>query len=413
VTLARRAARWLAFAVLACATLGCLHRRGDWAPRAKPDAGPNQGVTFVLLGNAGWDGRGAAVVANQLEHVLDEAPASNAAPVVLWLGNNVMARRRDDRRLDCRDARKAWNRKGVDRLSAVVRAHLARGGESFAVAGEHDWRCHMAVEQQQDQAGAHPWRMPATHYVVRVEQDGRTDVVSTCSDGACSLESREAPALIELVMVDATPWLYRDLMDQATADLALRELSSLVEALEATPVETTPPRILVSHFPIEAAGWHGQGGGRPDSTWPVLHPALRRALAAGMFVGVFAAHDLGLYADADLGSAIKRSDRVWLPSPLFQVVSGSTSVRATGLRRLRHFGSVTLWPDHYAPDLGFATVRLDENTVEITLHARRLGRWRTSALSFPLRRPPHPHETHSPAMPPCLRCPEIPPNERP
>jgi hypothetical protein len=416
------AAGWLFVPIVALATAGCLHRRGDWtsssggSPPASTSSRP-EGVTLVLLGNAGWAGRGAATVADRLERVLEDADATRPKPIVLWLGNNVMARRRDDRKLDCADARRAWTRPGVDQLSTAVRDHLRRGHQSYAVSGEHDWRCGLAAEQRQDSAsGPHPWRMPQTHYVVRVMDDGTSEVVSACDAAACELTAEDedaSHALIELVMIDATAWIHRETMREDVARENVAMLTHLLEALDSTPADSTPPRILVSHVPVEAAGWYGQGGGRPDSSWPFLPPALRRSLHQGTFVGVLAAHDQGIYADADLGDAVKRSDRVWLNAPLFQVVSGGASARATGLRRMRHFSSVTLLPDVYSPGLGFATLRIDHDLVEITLHARGAWRWHTSRLSFPLRRPPHSHETASPHMSPCLRCVDVPPNERP
>ena len=410
-------ARWLAATALACATQGCLHRRGDWSAGEHAVAEPTRaGVKLVVLGNAGWAGAGAAKVAREVDRVLADAHAGPSSPIVLWLGNNVMARRGDRRRHDCREARRAWTRPGVGQLAEAVRAHLARGHASYAVAGEQDWRCGSAPEQRQlhpDEHG-HPWQMPAAHYVVRILGDGRSEIASTCDDGTCRLADRDeqAPALAELVMIDATAWLHRDAMAESVGEQMMRELTSLLEALDADR-DIALPRILVTHFPVEAAGWHGQGGGAPDSTWPTLPRSLRQALAAGSFVGVVAAHDHGVYADADISDAVKRSDRVWLPAPLFQIVSGGASARAGGPRRMRHFGSVTLVPDLYAPDLGFAVVDLDPARIEVTLHARRVGRWTRSRLSFPLHRPPHPHETLTPAMSPCLRCAEVPANERP
>jgi hypothetical protein len=402
---------WVVAGFVACAVAGCLHRRGDWTPsdRARTDATTrdgSEGVTLVLLGNAGRAGRGAKVVATEVERVLELAHTSGPPPMVLWLGD---ATRQPRRRPVCASS------KGVDPLAMVVGAHVARGHESYAIAGEQQWRCGSAETAEARPAAT--WQRPAIHYVVRVHEDGTSRVVSACDSAPCELEALPQSAspgvLLELVMLDTTAWLHRGAMDEETANRSLGALESLLAVLDSEPVPEMPPRVLVTHHPIEAAGWHGQGGGRPDSSWPFSPPALRQSLQRGTFVGVLAARDRGLYADADLSDAIKRADRAWLTAPLLQVVSGGASTRTPASHRLRHFTSVTLLPDLHASGLGFATVRVTRERVDVTLHTRRFGRWLTAHLFVPVRRAPHPAEVPSPPMSPCLRCPEVPPNERP
>ena len=183
-----------------------------------------------------------------------------------------------------------------------------------------------------------------------------------------------------------------------------------MQALEANP---GPPRVLVSNYPVEAAGFHGNGGGDPDSSVHTLAPPVTRALQAGVFVGAIAGHDRATYASEDISDGTLRSNRVFLPHPVFQVVSGAASrpdVRSSW-RRLRFNSSIALLPERYTPRAGYAVVRFGD-APEATLHAYRGGRWQTASVPLTLQPETRPALVRVPSMAPCMRCPAVPYNEQ-
>lgn len=254
--------------------------------------------------------------------------------------------------------------------------------------------------------------MPDVHYVVRVHQDGSSRVISRCDAAGCRLDDGDfGDALVDLVVLDITPFVAPS--DDATlrrrGEESLDRLDDLLAALERRP---GPPRLLVSHYPIEAAGFHGLGGGAPDATFHLLPPALQNAIARGVFAGALAAHDRAVYASRDISDAVKRSDRVWLQRPVFQVVSGSTAGADAGYRRLRAWNGIAFEASPYSPHVGFATVVVSPDTARAVLYARKRGRWHAAIVDAPLRPDAHPIETASPVMDPCPRCRSIPGDAR-
>lgn len=392
------------------ACIGCVVQRGSGFSSEQPPAAaqPEQGVSLVLLGDAGGPTRTASKVAQRLRTVLEGERASGRTTVVLWAGDNVLPK---GLLADCPESGDPWQREGSAALADVVRAHIAAGQPSFAVAGEVEHRCDLLSSQRREQPETHPFVMPAPQYTVGVGLQGETAVTRTCTNEGCRLHPGPDPTVIELVMVDTVPWVQPD---PAAGEPILRALDHLLADLEQT-AGRSPPRILVTHLPVEAAGVHGMGGHDADATIHTLYPPLRRAVVAGAFDGVLAAHDRASYVHPDLTQAIKRSDRVWLKQPLWQVVSGAAS-RPVGssariLPRTRYYTSDAYVPLSYTPSAGFAVVRIDGNELQATLHARRL-RWQHSTVSMPVASPPHRTETASPNMEPCLRCPDIPAHAR-
>jgi hypothetical protein len=135
------------------------------------------------------------------------------------------------------------------------------------------------------------------------------------------------------------------------------------------------------------------------------------AIRDGVFVGVVSGLDRSLQVEADLSNAIKRSAKVWIEAPTFQVVSGAVSLPdRRSPRSLSIREGIALEPDLYSTCPGLAVLRLSSERVDVILHHFR-GGWRTGTVSFPLRRPPHPAETPSPSMAPCRDCPEVPVGE--
>jgi hypothetical protein len=244
--------------------------------------------------------------------------------------------------------------------------------------------------------------------VVDILASGDTHLAATCNDGTCSGLRTHDDARAQLVFVDVTPWIAG--RRPAEHDNDLRSLAALMQTLETTP---GPPRILVSNYPVEAAGFHGDGGGDPDSTVHMLAPAVGEALKAGTFVGVLAGHDRATYASDDISDGTIRADRVFLPHPVFQVVSGAASrpdVRS-GWRRLRFNSSIAHLPQLYTPRAGYAWLHLGE-TPAATLHAYGSGRWQTSTVPVSLAPTTRPALVSVPTTEPCLRCPETPYNVR-
>ncbi len=392
----------------------CVTHRGPWRLEAPPS---DPGVELVLLANVSPADRRTRAVAARL----DETLAEDRPRVVLWLGNvassprnsaTPLATRRGPR---CTDPAMAWESPAAAALAQSVHDHAE--GRSFATMGVDDQRCRHRADLLDADPSLHPWRMPASHYLLRVFDDGSVSIPTRCSDGGCVLED-EAPTtakpLVELVVVDLSPWLYpaEDPTERRDDDSQVAALEALLSLVAQTPPRAAPPRLLVSSVPVEAAGEHGMGALRPDATYHNLPVSLQQMLVEGHFVGVLAAHDRSLYASADISDAIKRADRAWLGTPVFQVAAGATShpnARAgMALRRRRVRQSQAFVPDAWSDHPGFAVVHLGPENARVTLHARRGRRWETASLRVPLRPEPHPPATRSPVMAPCRDCPAIP-----
>lgn len=398
------------FAQIACAALlttsGCLTHRGhQWERGPEPTSagGASRVPSLVVVGEAGSPGRTPAAVARDVEATLAAERAAGRTPVVLWLGDVLLDGRG---KLDCGAAATPWDRPGVQALSEVVRAHASAGGAAYTLPGEAAYRCgaRSSLRAHTDRPAA----QPGVHYVVDLLRSGDTRIAARCDDGTCSPLAEAPDARAQLVFVDLTPWIAGH--RPADRDEDLRSLDALMDALQRTP---GPPRILVANYPIEAAGYHGDGGGDPDSTVHTLAPAVTEALEAGVFVGAIAGHDRATYASGDISDGTIRSDRVFLPHPVFQVVSGAASqpdVRH-GWRRLRFNSSVALIPERYTPRPGYAVVRLGDQPAA-ALRAYRAGRWQTTTVPLDLEPLPRPSLVKVPSTNPCMRCPQLPYNER-
>lgn len=379
---------------LTCVLLAsCITHRGDAWQRDAPPPPAEGGVTLVLLGDAGAPGRTSSRVARRLAATLAQETARGREPVVLWLGNNVLPARGNK----CVDPATAWSRPGVAELAATVRGHA-----SYAIPGEAEWRCGTV-----DAPG--PWARPAPHYVVRLARGGAHEVVLACTPEGCTRNDGPEAPIVDLVFVDIVPWI--------RSNANVPELVALDRMMDALAESSDVPRILVSHYPVEAAGWHGLGGGDPDSTIHLWPPRLRQAIDDGAFVGALAAHDRSTYLTTALGDATMRSDRVFLDRPMFEVVSGSASLPdarpGAAHRRLRYTTSIALLPSVYTPRAGFALVRVDDRAAEAELHAGRGRRWQTARVPLTLHPPPSSALADTPSMAPCLRCAELPTPERP
>jgi hypothetical protein len=384
----------------------CATERGKaWDLPAPAPAAPE--LSLVLIGEAGSPGRTAARTADELARTLAARRRDGVPVVLLWLGDVLGD--------DC-DASVALARPGVRELARVARAHEAAGGPSFAVLGAHEWRCGAPSLHQQAGPGPRPWRLPAANYVVRIQPDGASKVVSNCRDQVCTLAPADPAALVDIVLLDTAAWLGPPAQGGpllTAADTSLAQQQALLAALEATPQDT--PRLLVTHHPIETAGPHGQGGLYPDSAY-ALHPEpLRRAIDLGLFAGALSGHDRSLSATADIADGVKRSSRFWLKRPIFQVVSGGAAhpdgAPSGGRRSWAYYQSQALAPDLLSNRAGFAELIIGPDAYAAQLHQHKRGRWRSAQLLVPRERPPHPAETVSPVLDPCLRCDPLTPKQ--
>lgn len=403
-------------AIALTALVGCsIHRGSGWEAPPPPR---DEGVSLLLLGEVA-PGRSGQHVAAELDRTLTNERAQGREPIVLWLGNGIFPGGPipGESTRECVSSAEAWSAKGPRALHDVVTKHVRLGTPSFAVLGNREWRCgHPELALQESSDGPHPWQMPAHNYVVRIKPNGDTQVVSACSiaaDSQCGVENADAKdsALVDLVMLDVSPWVFAPPAGSATDDLATQSLAqaeALIASLRRMDPKTAPPRILVTNLPIETAGVHGQGGAKPTAFFRQLPAPLKQALADGLFVGAVSAHDRSLQATADVSDAVKRSSRTWLDAPVFQVVSGASSrpdVHAAFTRRqVPYFTGMAITPDLYSNHAGFARVVLTTTEVDVVLHARRGRRWETGTVSFALERAEHPAATPSPVMTPCRRC---------
>lgn len=395
-------------------------------------ASPDDGVELVLLANLSPEDRGARAVATRVEQVL----RGDRPRVVLWLGNvaaapmgsaTMRAQRRGPR---CAELSEAWASPAASALANALRGPEA--APSFAVPGVLDHRCgHGPALRRSERSGPHPWRMPGSHYVLRVLADGSVSERAVCRESGCTFAkapsagpspspspAQPARPLVDLVVIDLAPWLHpaSEPAERRRDEQRVQALEILLSAIAAVPPEGAPPRLLVSSVPVEAAGEHGLGALWPEATFHNLPATLQSMLVQGHFAGVLAGHDRSLYATPDLTDAIKRADRAWLRAPVFQVVAGAVSRpnerAAMALRPLRIRRSQAYVPPVWSDHAGFAVVHLQAEHAELELHAHRGRHWERASMTVPLRPPPHPGRTPSPHMAPCRDCPPIPASER-
>jgi len=343
-------------------------------------------ASLVLLGDTAGGGRAAQTVARQVDDVLTRQPGA----IVLWLGHHAARER-------CRPAL----RPGTRALREVVERHRRRGGASFAIPGPHEWRCGTT-------RAAGPWVVPATHYVVSLARDGTSEVTLRCDLDGCTATPPTRPVWLELVFLDWAPWL----APVPESDRTLAASARLLAELRRRDA-SHPPRILVGHAPVEAAGTHGVGGWSPDATFHALPPALQQALLDGMFVGAIGGRDGASYADDDIAPAVARSDKRWLPHGVFEVVSGAAAhPDARRGRGWRYGTSLAFLPDVYTPAPSFAMVLLGVESRALVF-SRHHGRWHHAAIPLTLAPAPLGAERSLPPMAPCLRCPAVPASQRP
>jgi hypothetical protein len=174
----------------------------------------------------------------------------------------------------------------------------------------------------------------------------------------------------------------------------------------------------VLYLPVEAALARGRGGlGRPLATFHLLPPSVQEAVRAGDFIGVIAGGDHGQYAVLDVGWGIRRTDKIWLKKPVWQVVSGAVADAnarpGAAFRRSWFAHGISYEPSVRTDHAGFTVVQIGGEMAEAVLGAEVRGRWEHARIALPLAVAPHPVQGPTPVMTPCLRCASVPASERP
>lgn len=372
-------------AALSLAT-GCAMHRGAFEPGLAAPA--TDRVAIAIVGGAGAVGPAATPTATALHDAL----APHARATVLLLGDFTPHRRAHrGRRVDPSDA-----------PAPVTAAVLGlRGAQVFALAGDAELGVTTHNPATRDAA------------VVRIAADGTARVISSCDVARCRIDGDGDGGVVELVLLDLQPWT-RDRGRQA--DAAVARSLTLLDALATTPSST--PRVLALYLPVEGAFEHGLGSNHdPSAIFHRLPEALQRALQSGMFAGVVAGGERSLYVQPDLAAAIARSDRVFLERPLWQVVSGNAAAPRRGRIALRSawVRGVGYRPPVATSEPGFAVLELGgEAPPRVRLYAQRHRHWLSTTVPLPIA----PREGDQaprtmPNMTPCMRCLDVPANERP
>lgn len=397
---------------------GCVTHAGAWRSAAEPAATTAGTVDLVVVANTAPAGRSSHIVAKRVAQTL----GTEGPKVLVWLGDvaaapmrsaSPLAQRRGPR---CLDPATALDNPALAPLVTAARPRFDNG-QALAAIGPSDHRCGHA---QALQSGTLPPTPSASHFAARVLASGKLELWARCDDGSCQFERTAATdddAIADLIVIDPSPWLYPgDTPQEKQRDeLSLLALDTLLLALASDPAPS-PPRLLISSIPVEAAGEHGLGALWPDATFHTMPPALQDALVEGRFAGVIGAYDRSSSAVVDLFNPIKRSDRMWLSHPMFQVQVGALAAAnrrpAMARRRRRVRQSQAFRPPTFSDHPGFAVIHLGAEQAELTLHAYRRGHWESTTIAAPLRPKAHPPRTPTPVMTPCRDCPAIPVNER-
>lgn len=389
-------------------TIGCrTHRAKTWSaypPSPVQDEFPFA-ISLIAFGDIHENRRIQNQVSTHVRHVVHDASATGKIPILLWLGNL-------SRLKTCSEV--PQNQPRLQEFARNIQARSEQRIASFAVLGADDWRCDPESFFQTNASGQLPWVMPSYNYVVRVLADGTASVVSQCTSEQCTLASIDTSSKVgvELIMLDSTSWHQKFANGTKLAQRSQKSLNEqqflLREVHESWRQHPEIVRILVRHHPIESAGPHGQGGKWPDSAFYLAPPSLQELLAQGVFQGVISAHDRSLQVANDISNAIKRSSRAWIQAPVFQVIAGATAKPDgrlfAGSRSWLFFQGQSLTPEILSTHAGFAEVLLSTSELTLRVHARSRGRWQYAQTIQPLHPPPHPAETASPGMEPCVQC---------
>ncbi|MBC8070200.1 MAG: hypothetical protein IAG13_17840, partial [Deltaproteobacteria bacterium] len=298
------------------------------------------------------------------------------------------------------------------RVDARGRPRAAQGAAPVTdAAREHGSVISIAgVAERQGQAPA----SSSGSAVLRIDRDGHVRTVSRCEARSCSLNSDGATDdVLELVVLELAAWRTAPIGD----DDPLARIEGLLDALSAA--SSTIPRVLVLELPVEGGLEHGLGAlGSPTATFHNLPSRLQQAVQDGVFVGVIAGGEAGVHATHNVGRAIQRTDKTWLRSPVWQVVSGRASGPVAGhgawWRHTALARGVGFRPELATLARGFAVLTVgirDDATLDVYVLRRRT--WWRARVQLPLSVTPPSGPRDAPNMAPCMRCDEVPPGERP
>jgi hypothetical protein len=378
---------WLSVALLA---LGCVPDRlgpEGWTLPTTPSA-EAPGVDLYVFGGRDRT-RSSAALTEALSGRLGEDSS------VLWMG--APWGQRDSCDPPSKRAR------SMSRLDERV----DEAGSAFSVGSPYERMCGAS--------GPPSARTPDTHYMVDLGVGGpRVHTPCYVSEGneppleqlSCPHDDPDEDARVRLLIIDETLWFRPDWDDGG--DASRRELAKLDAIVDAIPQDPNLPYLLVTHFPIESEGHSGLGGWQAQSTYRHHPESVQRALADGRISGVIAGLEGNLQFVDDLGEAVNRSSRTWLERPVFQVISGAVGDpdrgHRGGPRASRRHGNVALTNDRYTQRAGYVHLHGDERVLNVDIHARVGGKWRTTSATVDLARPPHPIRRPASPLAPCRNC---------
>jgi hypothetical protein len=370
---------------------GCRHRGPAWRAEPVPVAAT---VELLVIGSP-REAVATRAVARELDRRVQAAATEGRSAIVLWLGTDF-GPPGPERSQACPGPSDAFATPALAALAGVVAAAVERGAAGWGVPGPDDWRCGLSGFEAA--ARPLPYRPSGAAAVLRVDRDGGVSLASSCAGDRCELTAPSRPPLVELVLLDLSPWLVPELADQTLTAAMLEQQRSVLEALAAAP---WVPRLLVSAIPVESAGSRGLGGRRQQASFRYLPEFLQAAIADGLFVGALGALERDLQLSHDLSNAIHRGDRSFVARPIFGVVSGAAGGAGHTLPTSRGH---SLLPDLWSEHPGFVRLLITDDLVDVRVHARVAGRWREATVRLPLEAAPHPPLREPPTIQPCPDC---------
>ena len=276
--------------------VGCVHRAVYEAPSAEPPALGRVDAALYLVGDAGDDTPGRAVVLEHLERDLarHEARHPDAPAAVLFLGDNIYEV----------GARPAFEAEDFAHLAAqagvVARARRAR---AVFLPGNHDW-----AKGADDLLALEAVRTQAEWIRGRIGSDR---AVFLPDDGCAGPASMDLGGSVRIVFLD-TEWLLRG------PESACPSPTEVYDALSAELAASRDRRVvLAAHHPMATGGPHALDHG-PFVYW--------LAVKAGLGV-----QDLGSGRYAEMLAGVRRAIRDSGTRPLAFAAGHDHSLQVIGL----------------------------------------------------------------------------------
>jgi hypothetical protein len=309
----------------------------------------------------------------------------------------------------------AWSPPRRPALARVARAHQAAGGPSFAVLGAHEWRC--GAPELTLRPGRSPTSSPGAARgqlrAARRSEDGATGWSRPAAHQLCAVDAAGPDALVDLVLVDTAAWQGPPPTPlRRAADASLAEQQALLAALEAAPSDRPahprdpppdrdrrparpgrpPPRLRLLPAQRAAAPRHRPRRVRGRALGPRPRPLRhRRHLRRDQALEP-------LLADPPVLPGRLRRDR----PPRRRAAAGA----AGSTIRARPSSPTCSATAPASPSCWSAPTPTPRSS---TSARRAAGAPRSSPSRAP--GPPHPAETPSPVMDPCLYCDPLPPRQ--